>query len=184
MGIVINVHTPLFEWLVEHSADVLTKCAVGGYGRTPYERLKAKKYHGQMVEFASMVMVKLQGKLQGGIMKERWIAGMWLGKRWTTDEHIVATAGGRVVRARDVRLFPPDKAFDISFAQNVVGTPSNPSAVEGEDTVLHNIPRAPVARPEDPVSVPVSRQVMLNKAYFERFWYTANCGKCRARMRG
>ena len=184
LGIVIDVHTPLFDWLVEHSADVLTKCAVGTDGRTPYERLKSKMYHGEMIEFASMVMVKLQGKLQGGILKERWIPGLWLVKRWSTDEHVVSAASGRVVRARDVRLFSADKAFDVNFAKNVVGTPSNPSAVENEETVLHDIPRAPVARPEDPVSAPVTRQVILLKAYFERFGYSADCSKCRALMRG
>ena len=77
----MDAHTPLFEWLVEHSADVLNKCAIGSDGRTPYERLKSKKYHGKMLEFASMAMVKLQGKPQGGIMRERWIACLWLGKR-------------------------------------------------------------------------------------------------------
>ena len=76
IGILIDVHSPVFAWLVEHSADVLTKCSVGGDGRTPYERIKQKKYHGEMVEFGSMVMVKLQGKLQGGIMRERWIPGL------------------------------------------------------------------------------------------------------------
>ena len=84
---------------------------------------------------------------------------------------MVSAASGRVVRARDVCLFSADKAFDVNFAKNVVGTPSNPSAVENEETVLHDIPRAPVARPEDPVSAPVTRQVILFKAYFERFGY-------------
>ena len=112
-GVILDVHSPMFSWLVEHAADVLTKCSLGADGRTPYERIKQKKYHGVMVEFGSMVMVKLQGKLQGGIMKERWIPGLWLGKRWTTDEHLISVASGRVVRARDVRLFPEDKLFDL-----------------------------------------------------------------------
>ena len=184
LGIVVDVHTPLSSWHVEHSADVLTKCSVGSDGRTPYERIKQKKYHGEMVEFASMVMVKLQGKLQGGIMKERRIPGLWLGKRWSSDEHLVSVASGRVVRARDVRLFSPDRAFDLEFARNVVGTPSNPSAVESEETVWHDVPRAPVARPTDPVHVPTARQAMLHKSYFEKFGYSANCPKCRALMRG
>lgn len=81
-------------------------------------------------------MVKLQAKLQGGIMKERWIPGLWLGKRWATDEHIVSVASGRMVRALDVRLFPADQAFDLEYVRNVIGTPINPSAVESED-VLH-----------------------------------------------
>ena len=92
VGVIMDVHTPIFAWLVEHSADVLTKCSVGSDGRTAYERIKQKKYHGEMVEFASMVLVKLQGKLRGGIMKERWIPGLWLGKRWATDDHVVLVA--------------------------------------------------------------------------------------------
>ena len=36
MGVVMDVHSPIFAGLVEHSADVLTKCSVGGDGRTPY----------------------------------------------------------------------------------------------------------------------------------------------------
>lgn len=123
VGVVMDVHSAVFAWLVEHAADVLTKCSVGSDGRTPYERMKQNKYHGEMVEFGSMVMVKLQGKLQGGIMREGWIPGLWLGKRWTTDEHLVSIASGKVVRARDVRLFPLDQAFDLEYFKNVVGTP-------------------------------------------------------------
>jgi hypothetical protein len=183
LGIVLDVHSPLFAWLVEHSADVLTKCAIGSDGRTPYERVKQKKYRGEMVEFASMILVKLQGKLQGGIMKERWIPGLWLGKRWTTDEHVVPVASGRVVRARDVRLYSADRAHDVEYAKNVVGTPSNPSAVESEETVWHDVPRAPVGQDLDPTVLPAARRNILHKSYFERFGYSANCPKCRALMR-
>ena len=165
----MDVHSPLFAWLVEHSADVLTKCAIGSDGRTPYERVKQKKYHGEMVEFASMLMVKLQGKPQGGIMRERWIPGLRLGKRWATDEHVVSVASGLVVRARDVRLFSPDRAFDLEFVKNVVGTPSNPSAMEDEDTTWHDIPRAPVEQDIDPSVLPSARRVILHRSYLEKF---------------
>ena len=184
LGVIMDVQSPVFSWMVEYAADVLTKCSVGEDGRTPYERIKQKKYHGEMVEFASMVMVKLQGKLQGGIMKDRWIPGLWLGKKWSSDEHIVSVASGRVVRARDVRLFPPDRAFDLEYFKNIVGTPSNPAAVESEETVWHDIPKNPVAEPREPVSQPTVRQVMLHKSYFERFGYSVDCQKCRALMRG
>ena len=80
----VGVHHPGFAWLVEHAADILNKCAVGRDGRTPYERIKKKKkYGGEMFEFGSIVHVKLQGKLQGGLMRERWVRGVWLGKRWS-----------------------------------------------------------------------------------------------------
>ena len=60
----LDVHYPLFAWLVEHSADVLTKCSVGSDGRTPYERIETEEVswsdggvrehgHGQVAREAS-----------------------------------------------------------------------------------------------------------------------------------
>ena len=95
----VNVHHPGFEWMVEHAADILNKCAVGKDGRTPYERIKKKKYWGEFFEFGSVVHVKLQGKLQGGLLGERWVRGVWLGKRWGSDEHVLSLADGNVVGA-------------------------------------------------------------------------------------
>ena len=45
-------------------------------------------------------------------MSERWIKGVWLGKRWGTDEHIVSDAEGRIVRARTVRPSPGGNVWD------------------------------------------------------------------------
>ena len=58
----LDVQSPAFAWLVLHSADVLTKFSLGKDGRTPYERLKGKRYHGMMVPFGSMVHIKIPGK--------------------------------------------------------------------------------------------------------------------------
>ena len=52
----------VITWLVEHAADVLNKFAVGINGRTAYERIKRKKYHGEMVEFGRRVMYKIPCK--------------------------------------------------------------------------------------------------------------------------
>ena len=116
-------------------------------------------------------------------MREGGIPGLWLGKRWTTDEHLVSIASGKVVCARDVRPFPPDQSFDLEYFKNVVGTPGNPSVVESED-VLHENPRAPIAKTDEPTGPPMARRVILQKSYFERFGYSANCPKCRAMLRG
>ena len=77
-----------------------------------YERIKGKKYCGLMLEFGTVVHVKFQGKLQGGLLRERWGVGVWLGKRWSNDEHIVSMSSGKVVRARDVRPMPEKESFD------------------------------------------------------------------------
>ena len=107
----LDVHHPVFSWMVQHAADIITKCAVGRDGRTPYERIKGKRYHGQLLEFGSVVQIKFQGKLHGGLLRERWGTGIWLGKRWSSDEHLVSI-NGKVARARDVRPVLEDQRFD------------------------------------------------------------------------
>ena len=179
LGIELEVLHPVFEWLVEHAADILTKCSVGKDGRTPYERIKGKRYHGLMLEFGSAVRVKFQGKTQGGLMKERWGSGIWLGKRWSSDEHLVSMGNGKIVRARDVRPMPDSESFDAALLLGVKGTPSNPSAAEDNpDGDLREVPRVPVERPPEAVANPVARRAVLQRSYFERFGYTAGCRKC------
>ena len=108
-----------------------------------------------MVPFGSMVYIKIPGKLQGGIMAERWLPAVWLGKKWSSDEHVVSLASGKIVRARDARPFPDDEPYDQGMIQKILGTPQNPSA-EPDDDVIHESSRAPTARPEDPVSTPMA----------------------------
>ena len=172
----LDVHHPVFAWLVEHAADVLVKCAVGRDGRTPFEMVKGKKYHGLMLEFGCAVLVKCQGKLQGSLMKERWGNGVWLGKKWASDEHLVSMGNGKIVRARDVRPMPDDQAFDRDVLLGVRGTPCNPSAAEDvEDGDLPDIPRAPIPRPEQPVAPPVPLAFYLHRSDLERFGLTDGC---------
>ena len=120
VGVKMDVQSPLFAWMVQHSADLPTRCTVGRDGRTPSESLKGKRYHGLMVPFASMVYLKIPGKLQGGVMAERWLPGMWLGKKWSSDEHVVSLSSGRVVRGRDARPFPDDELYDKNFFNGLV----------------------------------------------------------------
>ena len=72
-------------WLVENVADIINKFKIGHDGRTAYERLKGKTYKGVIHEFGSVILHRIPEKPQGGLMME----GVWLGKRPTTNEHIV-----------------------------------------------------------------------------------------------
>ena len=65
-GSELDVTRPVFEWLVEHCADILTKCTVGVDGKTPYARIKNKAYGGVMYEFGSMIWARLPGRHKGG----------------------------------------------------------------------------------------------------------------------
>ena len=118
-------------------------------------------------------------------MKERWISGVWLGKKWSSDEHIISVDSGKIVRVRDARPEVDAKLFDPLRLLGVRGTPSNPSAMEEEGTVHREVPRAPVPRPDEPPHPPKTRRVILHRSYFEKFGYTIpGCHKCRQLISG
>ena len=100
---VVDVKSAGFAWLVEHAADTLNKALVGSDGQTPWERVRGRKYGGQVFEFGQVVLSRIPGKPVGGLMTPRWVKGLWLGKLWASDEHIVTEPGGGVVRARPVK---------------------------------------------------------------------------------
>ena len=62
----VSVFHPVVTWLVEHAADTINKFAVAPDGRTAYERVKGKRYKGEMIEFGRKVMYKIPCKPEGG----------------------------------------------------------------------------------------------------------------------
>ena len=84
----ISVDSPVFLWLVEHATDILNKCHVASDGKSACGRLKKRPHRGEL----------------GGLMTERWHLETRLGKRFHTEEHIVArTEDGLVIRSRAVK---------------------------------------------------------------------------------
>ena len=123
----VDVQSLGMEWLFEHCADILNKCVVAHDGKTAYERIKLKQYHGQFYEFGEVIMSKVPGKPSGGRMEPRWLRGIWLGKRWGSDEHIISIPSGKYVRARNVR--PCAEGFDRELFDQLIGRPCDPSGV-------------------------------------------------------
>ena len=174
------------DWIVEHAVDILNKCVVGHDGKTAYEKIKLKKYHGQFHEFGDSILSKVLGKLEGGRMQPRWISGIWLGKRWGSDEHIVSLPGGKVARARNVR--PSAEGFNRELFDEIVGRPCDPSgtwdgAGELPRGVIPNMDRVPEGRPEAPVQPTKIRATPIQRRYLEKYGFTEGCSKCRAIQR-
>jgi hypothetical protein len=78
----VPVTREIVTWMVEHAADLLNKFLVGPDGRTAFERLKGTKYRGETVEFGRKILYKIPCKPDGGLMTERWVTGIWLGKKF------------------------------------------------------------------------------------------------------
>ena len=109
-GLKLAIDHPVMEWMVEHAADVLCKGSTGIDGRTPYKRLKGRSYQGELLPFACPVLFRCVGKVKGCVLADRWYPGLWLGKRFASDEHLVGFMGdGRVYRCRSVQALrrPP-----------------------------------------------------------------------------
>ena len=66
VGVRLPILHPVFPWLVEHCANILNKAVVGVDGKTAWERVRGRKYKGDMVEFATKVRFRVSGKVQGG----------------------------------------------------------------------------------------------------------------------
>jgi len=176
-GVRLEVRHALFAWLVEHCADCLNKRVVGADGRTAWERVHGRRYHGEMLEFASKVMFRVVGKVQGSIMTERWYEGVWLGKSATSDEHLVMKNDGLVVRSRSVREL--DAKITMEDFDKLKSEPHDPT---GTMKAVSTIPRASIETKdmEQEEFGIVPRRVRLSKEVVERFGPTPNCVKCRA----
>ena len=78
-----------------------------------------------MLEFCTKVMFRVAGKVQGGVMTERWYEGIWLGKSALSDEHLILKKDGLVVRSRAVREMSSGIAWDD--IKDIKSTPHDPT---------------------------------------------------------
>ena len=175
----LEVTQNVFAWLVEHAVDLHNKSFVVSNGKTAYEKMKGKKYRGEVLPFASPVMLRAM------VVSRLSVYGsVWLGKRFHTEEHLVTrVSDGVVVRTRSVQSLP-NTMFHGTFLDKIVGAPWAPTGVmKGKEEVV-----CPARlRPEDPVEIfePfIPRNMRISKAIINRFGYSRWCPRCRALTQG
>ena len=136
------------------------------------------------MEFGQCILYKVSMKVKGGDMEARWEKGMWLGKRFATEEHIVSTAAGVVARCSAVRAHP-DIQYDSHLFDALIGLPWDPAGKnktdEANDPVeeVRDLPRVVVARGED-MDIPKVRRMHIDRDMISRFGPTPGCPKCVA----
>jgi len=184
------------EWMVEHGAEVLNRYHVGKDGRTPYERLRGKRYKGEAIEFGRTVFHRHAGKVQGGSMQSRWSEGVWLGRRVVSDEHIIVMKNGEVVQCRAVMMKPEAESWDADAVLKVKATPwtmrgrkkEDEDESEHETTITRGVATMPSAEEQDVEDVktnPVVPQELKVTPYLLRqYGYTKGCPKCDAMKKG
>ena len=155
---------------------------------TSYEKIKGRAYSGMMFEFGPCVLYKTSAKVEGGNMQARWAKGIWLGKRFATEEHIIATTDGTVARSGAVKLHP-EIEYDSELFDGIIAAPWDPvgknkglAPAEGEEQVK-DLPKLVVPRVGNEGG-PAVRRVLITRAYVQRFGPTPDCSKCRAILAG
>ncbi len=183
----IPVSHPIVAWLVPHAADMLSKLEVKANGRTAYEMYKGRAYTGELAEFGQKVLFRLPGKFRGGDLQPRWSTGIWLGKHWRSDEHIIASPSD-IVRARSIRGLPDRESWSIGEIEAIKATPWNLKPTEEQ---TQDKPRVIPAEPEAPGEPEAARDdanppraVPVRKADLQRWGYTEGCRKCKAILMG
>jgi hypothetical protein len=177
----LPVNHPMMGWLVEHAADVLNRYSVGQDGRTPYQRLKGRKFMGNMLEFGSPVMFRVSGKVAGGIMQERWFPGVWVGKKLHTDEHMVMKEDGLVVRSRAVR----ENSVELKLQDydKLRSTPHDPQGTI-RSAIASARPAVPIKEDKEEELEYRPRRAKLTQDIVQKYGCTAGCPKCRSLERG
>ena len=125
-------------------------------------------------------MLRVAGKVSGGVVTDSWHLGTWLGERFHAEEHIVARKGdGLVIRSRAVKAMPEKTTMDDVDA--IKGSPRAPSGVLKD--VLPDVPRPILSRDEPPFVLaeerPVPRNMKISQDILKKFGYTPGWVKCR-----
>ena len=181
---------PAMKWLVPHSAGVITKYQRGHDGKTAFERLLGKQCREDTLEFGECILFK-SNRTAEGRLAPRWEPAVWLGKRWGTTEHMVATEDGAVTHCRAVQRLPAVQRWSKDRVEAIKGTPHEPQPSEraaGEPIVLRPRPSADAEGDEAVVARAIEeaapRGFRIAKADLERWGYTAGCPRCATTMRG
>ena len=179
----LSVEDSFFPWLMEHACDLLNKYKVRRGNLTAWEIIKGEPYVGDIYAFGTPVQHRISGPVQGGVISERWLDGIWLGVQFTSGEHIVATSDGRVIRARAVHPRPETVKITRESLNNIRVGPWNPSEVITQDSVGRPAPMVEVTQPPQ-AGGPVPRNLRITEEHLLRFNYTKGCPKCEAIKRG
>ena len=128
-------------------------------------------------------MFRVVGKVQGSNMKERWYSGYFLGKRAGSEENLVMTSTGSVVRARAIReMHRPLLLADLDV---ITGTPHDPIGTirAGHRDEARGGELAEEV-PEDAEAGSNPKRVQITKEAVNKFGGTPGCLKCRGVVSG
>ena len=123
----VSTGHPLFPWLVEWAADLLTRYSVNGSGRTPVQEIRGSKSIRPIAKFGEKILYMPMKLTTRPVTKleDRYKDRVFLGMRLRSDEIVVGTSEG-VIKARSIRRRTVDEQWSAETVGEIKGTLSMP----------------------------------------------------------
>ena len=181
----LPVKHPVMSHMCAYAGQLLTRYGMGHDGKTPYERLRGRKFMAQIPEFGERVWYKYRTKNVkrevAGKLKKRWGRGIMLGMSPSSNEFQIFD--GKLMKARSVRRMPEDERWIKAAVEAVNQHPYKTGLIDVEPQVVFE-DRDPAPAPEQAV-VPVQlHDVYVTKADVRTHGYTVGCKRCDAIREG
>ena len=113
-----------FPWLIRHASWLVTRFLIKTDGKSAYQRLRGRDYHGEVAEFGEAVFC-LNPLQKINSLDDKGDIGCWMGKGLGSDEHLIGTESG-IPRCRSVCRQAESKRWNLQLFERVIGTPWQP----------------------------------------------------------
>ena len=191
MGQEIPETHAILTWVARRGNFLISRYRVGADGRTPYERLKGKRWKRPMVTFGEKVWFRPLKSYTAGEsdLQPKLKLGRYVGTHGRNGDVLVMTPDG-VWKGGSIKRVPSDKQWDLEDFDKLKGTPWNlrPKTAEDVDALPVRIPipqgegrLTPEAAIKDKDSGP--RNLYVTKKDVEGN-YTVGCPGCIALQTG
>ena len=168
--------SPVFPWLINHASFLIERFQKRGRdGCTAYEAVHERPYLTPLFPFGAQVMMRMPEALKLPKLDNRWIGGIWLGRRLATDENIVGTPNGIFYSRTCKRMMEGE---DKSMYDKMLWTPWHPSAAMGKPELI----KPALIPPAENVRKRKSGETDMKQEWDEfvrEFGKTPNCPGCR-----
>ena len=145
IGAKVPTGSCLFAWLVIHAGNLITLYETGRDGRVPFQRLRGRKMHPDLLEFGERVMFQPLDYKQLGSAQPKWEEGVFVGIKMNTSEKLVATPDG-VCKTRSIKRRRESERWDADEIAKVTGTPWKPYLHTDDDQLRSRAPEPVIER--------------------------------------
>ena len=102
LGESLSVHHPVFAWILEHVVDLINKVLIGSDGKTAHQRLKGKRYLGELYVFGTPHYVPCFRQSSGWTYERKMARGYMAWQAFQHKRELSHEDGGRGSCTREV----------------------------------------------------------------------------------